>query len=45
MYKLAFRSQEVGQSAALSVLNFGIIMIFVLIYLRATGFIGKKKED
>lgn len=45
MYKLAFRSQEVGQSAALSVLNFFIIMIFVLIYLRATGFIGKKRED
>lgn len=45
MYKLAFRSQEVGQSAALSVLNFGIIMIFVLIYLRATGFIGKKTEE
>lgn len=45
MYKLAFRSQEVGQSAALSVLNFFVIMIFVLIYLRATGFIGKKKED
>lgn len=45
MYKLAFRSQEVGQSAALSVLNFFVIMIFVLIYLRATGFIGKKRED
>lgn len=45
MYKLAFRSQEVGQSAALSVLNFFVIMVFVLIYLRATGFIGKKKED
>lgn len=45
MYKLAFRSQEVGQSAALSVLNFAVIMVFVLIYLRATGYLGKKKED
>lgn len=45
MYKLAFRSQEVGQSAALSVLNFAVIMVFVLIYLRATGYLGKKRED
>lgn len=44
MYKLAFRSQEVGQSAALSVLNFAVILIFVFIYLRATGF-TKKQED
>ncbi|MDG2497810.1 MAG: sugar ABC transporter permease [Aquiluna sp.] len=43
MYKLAFRSQEIGQSAALSVVNFGIILIFVLIYIRATGF-GKKED-
>jgi multiple sugar transport system permease protein len=42
MYKLAFRSQEVGQSAALSVLNFAVILVFVLIYLRASGF--SKKE-
>lgn len=45
MYKLAFRSQEVGQSAALSVLNFAVIMVFVLIYLRATGFLTKKSQD
>jgi ABC-type sugar transport system permease subunit len=44
MYKLAFRSQEVGQSAALSVLNFAVILIFVMIYLRASGF-TKKEED
>lgn len=44
MYKLAFKSQEIGQSAALSVLNFAVIMVFVLIYLRATGFM-KKQED
>jgi multiple sugar transport system permease protein len=43
MYKLAFRSQEIGQSAALSVVNFGIILIFVLIYIRATGF-GRKED-
>lgn len=45
MYKLAFRSQEVGQSAALSVLNFAVIMVFVLIYLRATGYLGKREEN
>jgi ABC-type sugar transport system permease subunit len=44
MYKLAFRSQEVGQSAALSVLNFAVILIFVMIYLRASGF-TKKEEN
>lgn len=42
MYKLAFRSQEVGQSAALAVINFGIILLFVALYLRATGW--NKKE-
>lgn len=44
MYKLAFRSQEVGQSAALSVLNFAVILVFVLIYLKATGF-TKREQD
>jgi multiple sugar transport system permease protein len=44
MYKLAFRSQEIGASAALSVLNFAVIMVFVLIYLRATGFMKRKDE-
>lgn len=43
MYKLAFRSQEVGQSASLSVVNFAIILIFVALYLRATGW--NKKEQ
>lgn len=43
MYKLAFRSQEVGQSAALSVFNFIIILLFVGLYLRASGF-TKKQE-
>ena len=44
VYKLAFRSQEVGQSAALSVLNVAVILTFVYIYLRATGF-TKQKQD
>ena len=44
MYKLAFRSQEVGQSAALSVINFMIILIFVALYLRATGWNKKEKN-
>lgn len=44
MYKLAFRSQEVGQSAALSVINFAIILLFVGLYLRATGWNKKEKN-
>lgn len=44
MYKLAFRSQEIGQSAALSVVNFAIVLVFVLIYLRVSGY-GRKEED
>jgi ABC-type sugar transport system permease subunit len=43
MYKLAFRSQEIGVSASLSVVNFAIVLIFVLIYIRASGF-GKKED-
>ena len=34
MYKLAFRFQDIGQSAALSVVNLGVILVFVLLYLR-----------
>ncbi len=45
MYKLAFRNQEIGASAALSVLNFAVILIFVLIYLRATGFMKQKDGE
>lgn len=44
MYKLAFRSQEVGQSAALSVINFAIILLFVGLYLKATGWNKKEKN-
>lgn len=34
MYKLAFRYQDIGQSAALSVVNLTVILLFVLLYLR-----------
>ena len=42
MYKLAFRSQDIGVSASLSVVNFLIVLVFVLIYIRASGF-GRKE--
>jgi ABC-type sugar transport system permease subunit len=35
-YKLAFIESNMGQSTALGVLNFVIIMIVVAFYLRAT---------
>ena len=34
MYKLAFSFQDIGQSAAMAVLNFVVILAFVLLYLR-----------
>jgi len=34
MYKLAFRFQDIGQSASLAIVNFSIILLFVLLYLR-----------
>jgi multiple sugar transport system permease protein len=34
MYKLAFRFQDIGQSAAMAVVNFSIILLFILFYLR-----------
>jgi ABC-type sugar transport system permease subunit len=34
MYKLAFRFQDIGQSAAMSVVNLLVILLFVLFYLR-----------
>lgn len=34
MYKLAFRTADVGQSAALAVVNFAAILIVIAIYLR-----------
>ena len=40
MYKIAFRSQNVGQSAAMAVVNFAIILVFVLLYLRTRQLAG-----
>lgn len=34
MYKLAFRYQDMGQSAALAVVNLLVIFVFVVLYLR-----------
>lgn len=34
MYKLAFQLLDIGQSAAMAVVNFAVILIFVLLYLR-----------
>ncbi|MFJ9379536.1 carbohydrate ABC transporter permease [Streptomyces sp. NPDC101455] len=34
MYKLAFDNQAVGESAALAVVNFALILVLVLVYLR-----------
>jgi len=34
MYKLAFQLLDVGQSAAMAVVNFTVILAFVLLYLR-----------
>ncbi|MFN8518438.1 MAG: sugar ABC transporter permease [Chloroflexota bacterium] len=34
MYKLAFRYQDIGQSAAMAVINLVVILVFVLLYLR-----------
>jgi ABC-type sugar transport system permease subunit len=34
MYKLAFRFQDIGQSAAMAVVNLSVIFVFVLLYLR-----------
>ena len=34
MYKLAFRFQDIGQSAALAIVNLAVILVFVLLYLR-----------
>jgi len=34
MYKLAFDNQDVGESAAMAVVNFALILLVVLVYLR-----------
>lgn len=37
MYKVAFRGEDLGQAAAMAVLNFAMILVFVLLYLRAVN--------
>jgi ABC-type sugar transport system permease subunit len=37
MYKLAFSFQDIGQSAAMAVVNFGVILLFVVAYLRVVN--------
>ena len=37
MYKIAFKNQDVGQSAAMAVVNFAIILVIVALYLRTVG--------
>lgn len=44
MYKLAFRMQEMGQSAALATFNFVIIFMFILLFLRVSGW-NKQNEN
>jgi ABC-type sugar transport system permease subunit len=36
MYKIAFFDQDVGESAAMAVVNFALILVMVLFYLRAS---------
>ncbi|MFI6518650.1 carbohydrate ABC transporter permease [Spirillospora sp. NPDC050679] len=36
MYKLAFYDQSIGESGAMAVVNFVLILVMVLLYLRAT---------
>ncbi|WOT38575.1 carbohydrate ABC transporter permease [Streptomyces coeruleorubidus] len=41
LYKLAFDNQAVGESAAMAVVNFGLILAVVLVYLRVV----RRQED
>ena len=44
MYKLAFNGAgDVGESAAMAVVNFALILILVLFYLRAVGWRGETR--
>ncbi|MBO2448216.1 sugar ABC transporter permease [Actinomadura barringtoniae] len=36
MYKIAFYDQHVGESAAMAVVNFALVLVLVLLYLRVT---------
>jgi len=35
-YKISFRDQDIGQSASMATVNFGIILVFILIFLRVS---------
>jgi multiple sugar transport system permease protein len=35
-YKISFRDQDVGQSAAMASINFVIILIFIAFFLKAS---------
>ena len=35
-YKISFRDQNIGQSASMATVNFGIILIFILIFLKVS---------
>jgi ABC-type sugar transport system permease subunit len=37
MYKIAFRNQNIGQSASMAVVNFVIVLVFVVLYLRTVN--------
>ncbi len=35
MYKLAFQNRDIGESAAMAVVNFALVLVVVVVYLRA----------
>lgn len=35
-YKITFRSADIGQSAAMATINFGIILLFIILFLRVS---------
>jgi multiple sugar transport system permease protein len=35
-YKISFRDQDVGQSAAMAAVNFAIILVFIGLFLKAS---------
>ena len=45
MYKLAFRFQDMGQSAAMAVINFGVILVFVAVLPARRGLAEGLSDD
>jgi multiple sugar transport system permease protein len=35
-YKISFRDQDIGQSAAMATVNFAIILVFISIFLKVS---------